>query len=43
MISNMNEMMEEYVGVIGEEANLKLEILVVQEEMAEIRTKTEQQ
>ena len=43
LIPNLNEMMEEYVGISGEEATPELQNLSIQDEMAETRTETEQQ
>ena len=43
LIPNLNEMMEEYVGINGEEATPKLQNLAIQDEMAKTRTEIEQQ
>ena len=41
LIPNLNEMMEEYVGISGEEATLELQTVTVQEEGVEERTEVE--
>ena len=42
IIPNLNEMMEEYVGVSKEEATPALQTISIQEERVETRTETEQ-
>ena len=43
LISNINEMMEEYVVNSGKEATHELQTVAIQDKGAEIRTETEKQ